>query len=284
MPRDAGPLDEAGLFDDAAPSYVDTTKASVARVYDAFLNGKDNYKIDREVLRRIQRVAPEATQLGWDNREFLIRVTRFIAGQTGITQYLDCGSGLPTAENTHQVTQRIQPGARVVYIDNDPSVLAHGRALLEENDQTHLIAADIFKPDQVINNETVHKYLDFSQPIALYQCGTLHHYSGARSPGDIMQEYVDALPAGSYVVLSHFFDPETTEHSMLARKMEEIFLRSPMGSGWFRTRAEVESMFPGLDLVEPGLVRCAEWWPDGPRIKPMAPVQYCIVGAVGRKP
>ena len=122
------------LSEDAVPAYIDTTKASIARVYDAFLNGKDNYEIDREVLRRLQRVAPEAIRLGGDNRDFLIRVTRFIASQTGITQFLDCGSGLPTAENTHQVAQRIQPETRVVYIDNDPVVLAHGRALLEENE------------------------------------------------------------------------------------------------------------------------------------------------------
>lgn len=278
MPRDGAPS-----LEEAVPPYVDVTKASVARVYDAFLGGKENYKIDREVLHRIQQVAPEAAQLGWDNRAFLIRASRFIATQTGITQYLDCGSGLPTAENTHQVVQRIQRDARVVYVDNDPVVLAHGRALLEENDRTHLVDADIFKPAEVLNNELVHKYLDFSQPIALYQCGTLHHYSGDRSPGDIMAEYVDALPAGSYVALSHFFDPETAEHSALARKMEEIFVHSPMGSGWFRIRSEIESMFPGLELVDPGLTLCADWWPDGPRVKPMTSVQYCIVGAVGRK-
>jgi SAM-dependent methyltransferase len=268
----------------AAPPYVDTTKASVARVYDAFLNGTDNYEIDREVLHRIQQVAPEATFLGRDNREFLNRASRFIAGQTEITQYLDCGSGLPTAENTHQVVQRIHPEARVVYVDNDPAVLNHGRALLEENDRTHLIGADIFEPSQVLDNEVVRKQLDFSQPIALYQCGTLHHYSGERSPADIMREYIDALPPGSYVALSHFFDPETTEDSALARKMEDIFLHSPMGSGMFRTRAEIESMFDGLELVDPGLVLCADWWPDGPRVKPLVPVQRCIVGAVGRKP
>jgi hypothetical protein len=274
---------EAPASDDAVPSYVDLSKASVARVYDAFLNGKDNYAIDREVLHRIQQVAPEATQLGWDNREFLIRATRFIASQTGVTQYLDCGSGLPTAENTHQIVQRIQPDSRVVYVDNDPVVLAHGRALLEENDQTHLISADIFEPRQVIENEVVRKHLDFSEPMALYQCGTLHHYTGDRY-ADIMREYVDALPSGSYVALSHFFDPETTEHSALARKMSDIFVHSPMGSGVFRTRAQIESMFPGLELVDPGLVLCADWWPDGPRVKPLMPVQQCIVGAVARKP
>src|SRR2546429_706829 len=154
---------------EVVPVYIDTSKASIARVYDAFLNGKDNYEIDREVLRRVQQVAPEATQLGWDNREFLIRVTRFIARQTGITQYLDCGSGLPTAENTHQVAQRINPDSRVVYIDNDPVVLAHGRALLEENDQTHFVSADIFEPEQVLHHPSVRKHLDFTQPLALFQ-------------------------------------------------------------------------------------------------------------------
>lgn len=270
--------------DEARPVHIDTTKASIARVYDAFLGGKDNYEIDREVFRRVQQVTPEAAQLAWDNREFLIRVTRFVANQTGVTQFLDCGSGLPTAENTHQVAQRIQPEARVVYVDNDPVVLAHGRALLEENEQTHFSPADIFNPREILEDEVVRKHLDFDEPIALFQLGTLHHYDGERSPADIMQEYVDALPSGSYVAISHFFDPETSEFSELARRMEDTFLHSPMGTGVFRTRAQIESMFPGLELVEPGLVLCTDWWPDGPRLKPLAPVSYCIVGAIGRKP
>jgi hypothetical protein len=277
------PSAEAPESDEFVPPYIDVSKASVARVYDAFLNGKDNYEIDREVLRRIQEVAPEATQLGWDNREFLIRATRFLASQTDVVQYLDCGSGLPTAENTHQVVQRIKPEARVVYVDNDPVVLAHGRALLEENDQTHLVGADIFKPRDVLENEEVRKYLDFSEPIAFYQCGTMHHYTGDQY-AEIMAEYIDALPSGSYVALSHFYDPETPEYSPLARKMEEIFIHSPMGSGSFRTRAEILSMMRGLELVEPGLVLCADWWPDGPRVRPMPSVSYTIVGVVGRKP
>jgi hypothetical protein len=272
------------LSDRALPADIDTAKASVARVYDAFLGGKDNYEVDREVFRRVQQAAPEARLLAWDNRNFLIRVTRFIASETGVTQFLDCGSGLPTAENTHQVAQRIQPDARVVYVDNDPVVLAHGRALLEENDQTHFSAADIFEPREILDDEIVRKHLDFSQPIALFQLGTLHHYDGERSPGDIMQEYIEGLPSGSYVALSHFFDPESSEHSELARRMEQIFLHSPMGSGMFRTRTEIESMFPGLELVEPGLTRCADWWPDGPRVKPLDQVSHCILGAVGRKP
>ena len=276
---------DAPLSDDVTPIYIDTSKASIARVYDAALGGKDNYEIDREVLRRLRQVAPEANQLAWDNRNFLIRVTRFIASQTGIIQFLDCGSGLPTAENTHQVAQRIQPDARVVYVDNDPVVVAHGRALLEENDQTHFSAADIFTPREIINDEVVRRCLDLSQPIALFQLGTLHHYDGERSPQNIMAEYIDALSPGSYVAISHFFDPETSsELSEFARKMEQVFLHSPMGSGVFRTRSEIEGMFQGLELVEPGLTRCCDWWPDGPQIKPLDPVQHCIVGAVGRKP
>ncbi|MGB7797410.1 MAG: SAM-dependent methyltransferase [Pseudonocardiaceae bacterium] len=279
------PGTDAPLSDDATPAYIDLAKASIARVYDAFLNGKDNYEIDREVFRRVQQVAPECALLAWDNRQFLIRVTRFIASETGITQFLDCGSGLPTAENTHHVAQRIQPDARVVYVDNDPTVITHGRALLVDNDQTFFSAADIFNPRELLNDKVVRRQLDFSAPIALFQLGTLHHYDGERSPQSIMAEYIDALPSGSYVAISHFCDPETTnELRTLARKMEQVFLHSPMGSGRFRTRAEIEGMFPGLELIEPGLVRCAEWWPDGPRIKPLGPVQHCIVGAVGRKP
>ncbi len=225
-------------------------------------------------------------QTARDNRKFLIRVTRFIAGQTGITQFLDCGSGLPTAENTHQVAQRIQPSAHVVYVDNDPLVLAHGRALLEVNDQTHFSAADIFTPHQVIDDDVVRRCLDFSEPIALFHIGTLHHYDGERSPQSIMAEYIDALPSGSYVAISHFSDPETTpELSELARKLEQVFLSSPMGSGLFRTRTEIEGMLPGLDLVEPGLIQCVDWRPDGLRIvKPLKPLQHCMVAAVGRKP
>lgn len=277
---DANPLE-----DGAAPVHIDTTKASVARVYDAFLNGKDNYEIDREVLRGVQRVAPEATQLGWDNRSFLIRAARFLANQTDVTQYLDCGSGLPTAENTHQVVQRLQPDSRVVYVDNDPVVLAHGRALLEENDQTHFTAADIFEPRQVLEDPTVEKHLDFSEPVALLQVGTMHHNTTDRDSADIMREYIDALPSGSFVVLSHFFDPEDDGYySSLARRMEDVFVHSPMGSGTFSTMDEITAMFGDLEFVEPGITLCADWWPDGPRIKQLPEVSRCIVGGVARKP
>ncbi|MGH3854381.1 MAG: SAM-dependent methyltransferase [Pseudonocardiaceae bacterium] len=263
---------------------IDITKPSIARAYDAALNGKDNYEVDRELLRQILLVAPEATQIAWDNRMFLIRLVRFLAYEAGITQFLDCGSGLPTSENTHQIVQRIQPEARVVYVDNDPVVLAYGRALLQDNAQTHLVDADIFEPCHILDNETIRKHLNFSEPIALLQNATLHHYNGTRSPADLMREYIDALPSGSYVGISHFLDPETSEYSPLARRIEQVFLHSPLGCGWFRTRTEIAAMFPGLELMEPGLTLCAQWWPDGPQLAPLRPVQHCIAGGVGRKP
>jgi SAM-dependent methyltransferase len=266
----------------SAPVGIDTTRASIARVYDAFLGGKDNFEIDREVLRQVATVAPQVTDLAWSNRNFLVRACRFLAGQAGITQYLDCGSGLPTAENTHQIVQRLQPNAKVLYIDNDPVVLAHGRALLEENENTLFISADIFEPEEVLGTPEVREFLDFSQPIALIQNGTLHHYLGDDSP-ELVQKYIDALVPGSYVVISHFLDPETPEHAKTARALEERFTHSPMGSGLFRTHEQIEAMFNDLEMVTPGLVLCDEWWPDGPRVTPLSQIEECIAGGIGRK-
>ncbi|SEB37740.1 S-adenosyl methyltransferase [Amycolatopsis tolypomycina] len=277
-------MPDAATRTERVPVGVDPTRASIARVYDAFLLGKDNYEIDREVLHKVQKAAPEAQDLAFENRGFLIRACRFLASQTGITQFLDCGSGLPTAENTHQVVQRINPEIKVVYVDNDPVVLAHGRALLEENENTHFVAEDIFEPQRILEHEAVRQHIDFSQPVAFLQLGTLHHYNGPHErPAEIMKEYVDALPSGSFVAISHFFDPED-EDSATARKMEDFFLHSPMGSGTFRTQKEIEDLFAGLEMVPPGVVRCADWWPDGPRLKELNVAQRTIAGGIGRKP
>lgn len=263
---------------------VDTTKPSIARSYDAVLGGKDNYSVDREVRDQLLAVTPELGTLAWDNRGFLVRVTRYLAGQAGITQFLDCGSGLPTAENTHQAAQRVNEEARVVYVDNDPIVLAHGRALLEENDHTHVVQADFTDPDTLLG-EPVSSILDFDQPLALYHIGTLHHLDDEQRPQELAARYIDALPSGSYFVLSHFYnagaaDPEL---SALADRLEAAFLGSPMGSGRFRRYEEIAEYFPGLELVEPGLVPIVEWWPDGPQLGAKDPARYLMIGAVGYK-
>lgn len=266
------------------PVGVDPTRASIARVYDAFLGGKDNYEIDRQTRDKVLAVAPEAADMALENRAFLIRVCRFLSGAAGIDQFIDCGSGLPTAENVHQVVQRQNPAARVVYVDNDPVVLAHGRALLEANDRTHFIAADVYRPHEVLQNPVVLRYIDFTRPVAVLQFGTLHHFVGdPQGPAEVMRTYIDALPAGSFAAMSHFLDPEN-EHSAVARKMEQVFLHSPMGSGSFRTRSELEPLLAGLELVDPGLALCVDWWPEGPRLRPVNQAQHCIAGAVGFKP
>ncbi|AYY12604.1 hypothetical protein EF847_07675 [Actinobacteria bacterium YIM 96077] len=265
------------------PVGVDPNRASIARVYDAALGGKDNYEIDREVLNKVATAAPEVRDLAVDNRAFLIRACRFLAAQTGIGQFLDCGSGLPTAENVHQVVQRLNPEARVVYVDNDPVVLAHGRALLEENEYTHFVSADIFDPREVLESPVVRKHLDLSEPIAFLQLGTLHHYEGPRGDvAQIMKAFIDELAPGSYVAISHFLDPEN-EYSEVAQNMEEHFRHSPMGSGTFRTLSEIEELFDGLELIEPGVTLCARWWPDGPQLKELNQAQQCIAGGIGFK-
>jgi len=265
------------------PVGVDPTRASIARVYDAFLGGKDNYEIDREMKEKVSRAVPEAVDIALGNRRFLNRACRFLATQTGITQYIDCGSGLPTAENTHQIVQRTNPNVRVIYVDNDPVVLAHGRALLVENDNTHLIEADIFTPSAVLRSEVVQRHVDFTEPVALIHNGTLHHLEGGGGPA-IMREYIDALPSGSFVVFSHFFDPEVPELTELAKRIEGVLVNSPMGAGRFRTREQILAMLPGLELIEPGLVPVNDWWSDGPPLQEPSNASRCIAGAVGRKP
>jgi hypothetical protein len=258
-------------------------------VYDAALGGKDNYEIDREVLNQVATKAPEVNDLAWSNRNFLTRAVRFLAQQAEITQFLDCGSGLPTAENTHQIAQRVNPEARVVYVDNDPVVSAHGRVLLEDDKHSHFVGADIFQPRDVLDNEAVRQHLDFTQPIGLLQVGTLHHYT-ADNGADLMREYIEALPSGSFVVVAHFFDPETEELSGLARRMEELFVQSPMGSGMFRTRKQILEFVDGCEVVapspdkKPDLELCDYWWPDGPKLRELNQVERCIAGVVARKP
>jgi hypothetical protein len=263
---------------------IDPTKPSIARVYDAFLGGKDNFEADREVCRRAMEIDPDAPVAARDLRNWLIRVVRFLVGQAGIDQFLDCGSGLPTAENVHHAAQRLAPDVTVVYVDNDPVVAAHGRALLEENSQTHFVFADLRQPAELLAHPVVRKYIDFTRPVALMQCATIHHVVDEEGPAEIMAAYIDALPSGSYVALSHFLDPgEGSDYQGLARQLETN-LRQSVGSGECRTHARIASFLDGLELVEPGLVPVMDWWPDGPRLKPIADVQRLVVGAVARKP
>lgn len=270
--------------DPTPPVGVDSARASVARVYDALLGGKDNYQVDREVVAQLRAAMPEVADGAIENRAFLIRVCRFLARETGVTQFLDLGSGLPTADNVHQVVHRITRDAKVVYVDNDAVVAAHGRALLEDNDFTRFVEADIWQPDTVLHHEAVRTRLDFNQPIALLMLSVLHNHKGdRRRPAEIVREYVDALPSGSYLAVSHLLDPESEDTE--ARQALDKALRSGSLQGaTFRTHAEVSEFFHGLDMVKPGLVRVVDWWPDGPHLRPRNLAQQLYVGGVGLKP
>jgi SAM-dependent methyltransferase len=263
---------------------IDTTVPSIARVYDAFLGGKDHYEVDRQVYQQILQIAPESARTGRECRAWLIRVARFLAGGAGVDQFLDLGSGLPTAENTHQAVQRLNAEAQVVYVDNDPMVAAHGRALLEENDRTHFAVGDLRKPDELLQDPTVTKYLDFSRPIGLIQSNTLHHVADEFDPAGTMAQYIDALAPGSYVAISHLHMPvEEGIRQELAKDVEAKFM-AMMGTCKFRSRDEITAFFPGLEMVEPGLTYLFDWWPDGPRVTPPVDGDYLLLGGVGRKP
>jgi hypothetical protein len=266
----------------AVPGGIDPTRPSSARVYDAILGGKDNYAADRVLRDELAAVTPEPGALAKDNRAFLLRVTRYLAGTVGIDQFLDCGSGLPTLENTHEVAQRINSDATVVYVDNDPTAIVHGRALLAENDRTHFVAGDIREPQELLSDRSVGRGLDWSRPIALYMISTLHHISEEYRPRDLMARYIDALPSGSHVTISHFCRPEDPDAAKLADQMESAYLGT-MGTGWFRSREEIAGCFGGLEMLEPGLVAVADWWPDGPRDGPLNAFHQLLVGAVARK-
>jgi SAM-dependent methyltransferase len=191
---------------------------------------------------------------------------------------------MPTAENTHQVAQRYNPDAQVVYVDNDPVVQVHGRALLEENELTHVTGADLTVPAETLGDEVVTAHLDLSRPVALILTSIIHHIDDYERAKRIVREYVDALAPGSYLLLTHNFDPEEdSPRQELARLLETSFQGTGLGSV-YRSRSQIESFFDGLDLLRPGLAYLHEWWPDGPRLTPLSELNFLTLGGVARKP
>ncbi|WP_053850226.1 SAM-dependent methyltransferase [Streptomyces sp. NRRL B-24085] len=238
---------------------IDTTKAHPARVYDVFLGGKDNYPADREAAAAALAANPRGYLDVRHNRDFMRRAVLRLTERHGIRQFLDIGTGLPTAENVHQIAQRIRPDARVVYVDNDPVVLAHARALLTSGPQgrTDYIDADFRSPAQIL--EQAARTLDFDQPIALCLVAILHFVEDDEAR-PIVRELVAALPAGSRVVLSHLTDEM---HPEPARAVQRTYTERGF-TFVFRSKAQVERFFtevPGLTLDEPGVVPAHLWHP-----------------------
>ncbi|WP_433680447.1 SAM-dependent methyltransferase [Nocardia sp. CA-119907] len=257
---------------------IDQTKPSISRVYDALLGGKDNYPVDERVCEHLRATTPHIDDLAKLNREILGRGVRYLASEAGLKQYLDLGAGLPTVENTHQIAQSLQPGAHVVYVDNDPIVLAHGRALLEENDQTVVVTADLRNPDNVLEHPDVQRMIDFDQPVAVMLVGLLHYLHDDEDPAAVVDGYMNAVPAGSHLFITHFCDsgPE-------AERTEKSFLEF-LGSGRFRTQDEILDLFLGYDLAEPGLVYLPRWRPNRIVRDKLTVIERLMVGAIARKP
>ncbi len=238
----------------------DTTVANQARIYDYLLGGKDNYAADRAAVDAVLKVAPQMGFTARANRAFLGRVVRYLAGEAGIRQFLDIGTGIPTAGNTHQVAQGVAPEARVVYVDYDPVVLAHARALLtgSEAGATEYIDADLRDTGKIITGAG--RLLDFSKPVAVTMLLVLHVIPASDDPWALVARVMDALPPGSYLAVSHLgsdlLDPEAKQG------FEGVVSRSAQQQYIGRDRQEMLRFFTGTDLVEPGLVRVEEWRPD----------------------
>ena len=266
------------------PVGVDTSRASIARVYDATLGGKDNYNVDCEVRDRVAEIAPGQSDVARMNRQWLHRVVRYLSGPAGIDQFLDIGAGLPTVGNTHEIAQQQNPTASVVYVDNDPVCNVHGRVLLESNDYTYFVPGDLTEPDTLLAHPEVAAQLDMSRPLALILCGILHHVDDALDPVVIMRHYIEAIPPGSYVGITHFWDPaDGTEAHDMATELQNRFINAGLGSGWYRSRDEIAAFFGDLTMLAPGLVELDDWWPRGPELEPRSTEKRLLLGGVGRK-
>jgi S-adenosyl methyltransferase len=241
------------------PVLFDTSVAHVARVYDYWLGGKDNFAADRAAGDQAIGAFPAIPLSARANRAYLARVVRFLTGEAGIRQFLDIGTGIPTANHTHQVAQSVAPDCRVVYVDNDPVVLSHARVLLTSHPAgaTEYIDADLNDPQKILDGAG--RLLDFSRPVAVILMAILQHIDDEHDPYAIVAALMDALPTGSYLALSH---PASDIDAEAMAKMADVLNKMMAEKVTFRDRAAVSGFFAGLELVEPGLVQASKWRPD----------------------
>ncbi|GAA1818274.1 SAM-dependent methyltransferase [Luedemannella flava] len=266
------------------PSGVDKSRPSVARVYDYMLGGKDNFAIDREVAVRALKITPDGPAAAQANRAFLRRVVRYLVADVGIRQFIDVGSGLPTQGNVHEIAARHAPDVRVIYVDIDPMVLAHGRALLDNATTATVIQADVKRPQDILGHPDVVARIDFTRPVGLLLFGILHHLADDEDPAAVAATLRAPLAPGSHLALSHFRDPGD-EHpiaSAKARAIERIFNQT-LGTGRWRTQDEILAFFGDTELLDPGLVPLAEWRPDPGEKRPdQSDTYHTFVGGLSR--
>ncbi|GAA4971441.1 SAM-dependent methyltransferase [Nonomuraea thailandensis] len=260
---------------------VDPTVPSVARMYDYYLGGKDHFPSDREAAEKIIAIVPEVRETARDNRAFIGKAVRLMAEQ-GVRQFLDIGAGLPTQENVHQVAQRIVPDARVVYVDNDPIVLSHARALLADNPHTVAVWGDVTDPAALLRDPEVAAHLDFGRPVGLLMSAVLHFVPGDQQTSDIVKTLRAPLVPGSHLLISHFYTPDTDDPKVKAG--QQVYRATRPGALIARSLRQIAAYFDGLSLLEPGLVPVKSWRPDSELDREIA-VDLAVpglVGAVGR--
>jgi SAM-dependent methyltransferase len=263
----------------AAPAGIDTSTAHIARVYNYWLGGKDNYAPDREAAAQVIEAYPPIRASVRAQRAFLRRAVGYLAAEAGLRQFLDIGTGLPSADNTHEVAQRAVRGARIVYVDNDPIVLAHARALLTSSPDgaTAYLDADLRDTGKILHAAA--GILNFDQPVAVMLVGVLHCIPDADDPAGLVRQLLAALAPGSYLVLAH---PASDIHTAQMGDAQARFNRVMDDGVTLRTHAEVGRFLAGLELAEPGLVQLHRWRPDAEGPEPDG--ELANYGAVARKP
>ncbi len=265
--------------DGSAGTAIDTRVAHSARVWNYWLGGKDNYKVDRELAAELAETFPGIRDQARQVRQFLFRAVRYLVAEVGIRQFLDIGTGLPTANNTHEIAQGIAPQARIVYVDNDPLVLVHARALLTSHPggATDYVEADVRNPDKILREAA--RTLDFTQPIGLIMLGILGWIPDSDNPQAIVSRLLDSLPSGSYLVISDGADTDPAQVEAV-----RAFNQNPDSASSYHLRSpeQIARFFDGLELVEPGVVSTSQWRPESSLWAEA--VEVSDYAGVGRKP
>ncbi|MEZ0075365.1 SAM-dependent methyltransferase [Planotetraspora sp. GP83] len=261
---------------DQPPAAIDTTVPHSARIWNYWLGGKDNHPVDREAGDQYREVFPRIADMARASRYFLVRAVRHLAGEAGVRQFLDVGTGLPTVDNTHEVAQRVAPESRIVYVDNDPLVLTHARALLTSTPQgvTTYIDADLYEPEKIL--ETAAKTLDFARPVALMLMGIMGHVADGEAQA-IVKRLVDALPSGGYLVL---YDGSDVDESFV--EAQRHYNEGGAVPYHLRSPEQITQFFDGLELLEPGVVSTSLWRPEHNPFETVTAAE--TFGGVGRKP
>jgi hypothetical protein len=267
---------------DFHPREIDTTKPSAARMYDLYLGGTHNYPVDRAFYERAVRICPFIPDLAVHNRRFLRLAVQF-AVNSGIRQFIDVGSGVPTVGNVHEVAHEIDPETRVVYADNDSEAVVTAQEILKGSTVATAIPADLRHPDVILDHPDTKRLIDFEQPVGLLMVAVFHFVSPDDDPHTLLRSYLDRLAPGSYVALSHITVDDATP---VAREQLESLERaygSTSNPAYLRTRSEFTELFDGLDIVDPGVAYVSDWRNVQP-IDPHDPARPCGYAAVGRKP